>query len=74
LWSIQLIDSSKPKLVQATPGWGGWGGDGVKEWERAKKVLQVSHKKTKQEKLNALMNADVDPSKVSAHHCILLNA
>jgi hypothetical protein len=64
---LQLMDSAKPREVAATPGWGGWGGDGVREWERAKKTLEISHKKTKQAKLHALMNADVDPSKVNTN-------
>lgn len=61
---LQILDAAKPKVVAATPGWGGWGGDGVREWEKSKKTLEISWKKTKQGKLNALMNADVDPSKV----------
>ena len=31
----QMLEAAKPKLVNATPGWGGWAGDGVKDNERS---------------------------------------
>merc|ERR1719183_1564918 len=59
----QILETAKPKLVEATPGWGGWGGDGVQEKERARKRLEVSYKKTQQDKLRIKMSGDVAPEK-----------
>jgi len=57
----QMLEAAKPKIVNATPGWGGWAGDGVKDHERARKTLEVSHKKTQQDKLRIKMSGDIAP-------------
>eukprot|EP00960_Hanusia_phi_P065619 766158-Hanusia_phi.AAC.3 len=54
-----IMESMKPKLVEATPGWGGWGGEGVKEREKARKVLEVSYKKSQQERMKRAMVGEV---------------
>ncbi|EKX41129.1 hypothetical protein GUITHDRAFT_112862 [Guillardia theta CCMP2712] len=55
----EIMESTKPKLVEATPGWGGWGGEGVREKEKARKVLEVSYKKTQQERMKKAMIGEV---------------
>ena len=95
------MEAAKPKVVAATPGWGGWAGDGVKPqemwvfkleqnptpipqilnphpnpytwntkpslnpdpctWNRARKRVEVSFKKTQQDKLRIKMSGDVAP-------------
>jgi len=57
----QILDHAKPKEVAATPGWGGWGGDGTQKWEQAKRTVEVSFKRTQAARLSKAMSGEVRP-------------
>jgi len=57
----QMLDHAKPREVAATPGWGGWGGDGTHKWEQAKKTVEVSFKRTQAARLSKAMSGEVRP-------------